>query len=237
MTTVYYNKNPIKVTQETLEKTPITFNKNGYFEPNSIHYFFNIAHFHMNNKILNIVDIGAQSGLYSLYAKYLPESTFYSFEPNPETFKLLEDNCKLNNISNINLFNIGLSDISGNLSLKVPSNPEEKGLCCFSDSPLRFTANYNEYLVEVSTLDDLFFYKNIKVDMIKCDTEGWEFYILKGGEKTLKTYKPELFIEINDINMKQCRVIKTELIKFLEDLGYILVKIVDNENYHFRTNL
>lgn len=237
MATFFYNKKPILVTEETLVNTPVTFSRNGYyFEPRSIAYFFNIAH--EKNTHINIIDIGAQSGLYTLYAKYIPNSTFYSFEPNPETFKLLEDNCKLNNIENVNLFNNGLSDVSGYLSLKVPFHPNEKGLCCFSDTPLRFTNNFKEYTVNVTTLDEEFFNKNIKVDMIKCDTEGWEFYILKGGIKTLEKYKPDLFIEINDTNMKQCNVNKTDLINLLENLGYFLIKIVDNENYHFRhTNI
>ncbi len=54
----------------------------------------------------NKIDIGAQSGLYSLYAKYLPKCTFYSFEPFTPTYELLIENLKLNEITYVNTYNI-----------------------------------------------------------------------------------------------------------------------------------
>jgi hypothetical protein len=97
-TYLYFNdKNyPIKVTSETCDLTKYTFMNDGsMWESNSMEYFFNLID---KKKSYNVVDIGAQSGSYSLYAKYLPKSTFYCFEPFPSTFNLLNDNIKLNNI-------------------------------------------------------------------------------------------------------------------------------------------
>jgi hypothetical protein len=95
----YYFDNisyPIKVTTETTNIAHYTFPKGGkMWETKSIQQFFNVI---PKEDTINIVDIGAQVGLYSLFAKFLPKSTFYAFEPFPATFKELNENIKLNNI-------------------------------------------------------------------------------------------------------------------------------------------
>ena len=48
----------------------------------------------------------------------------------------------------------------------------------------------------MSTMDNIFFKDNKKVDFIKCDVEGSEYLFLKGASKTLKRYKPTMLIEI-----------------------------------------
>ena len=58
-------KYPIEVTDETLDITPYTFSRDGILsEQNSLYQFFNDID---KTKQYNIVDIGAQSGLYSLF--------------------------------------------------------------------------------------------------------------------------------------------------------------------------
>ena len=221
----------IVVSENTVNLTPITFNKNGgYFEPESINYFFNLVNNRKDNS--NILDIGAQSGLYTLYAKFIPTSSFFSYEPNIEVYNLLKENCQLNNINNAILVNKGLSDSTGILTLKIPYDPDEKGLSCFGNSPIRFSKYYISN-VEVTTIDNDFFDKDIPVHFIKCDTEGWEVNILKGGEKTIKKWKPELFLEVNETNLNQCSQTKDNLMDILYEYGYSLKNIVNNENYHF----
>jgi FkbM family methyltransferase len=222
----------VYVTDETVNIAPVTFSKNGsYFEPESIDYFFSLVEQKPGD--INVVDVGAQVGLYTLYAKNLPNVHFYSFEPNLETFNVLNQNCILNNINNVTLFNKGLGENSGILDLLIPHNPEEKGLCCFTKTPIRFNS-FREEQVEVTTLDDIFYNNNKSCDFIKCDTEGYELRVLKGGYETLKKYKPELFIEVCDANLRQCNITKEELFGFLYDLGYKFITNKDNENFHFR---
>jgi len=226
-----YIGKPIIVSERTLQLTPVTFNRSGYFEPTSIEYFYSLVE-KSSVQPINIIDIGAQSGLYTLYAKWLPNCHFYSYEPNPETFSLLVENIKLNSINNVTLINKGLGENVTTLTLKVPIRPDEKGLCCFGENPKRFS-NYQSFNVDVDTLDNQFFDKNIPVHFIKADTEGWEYFVLKGGENTLRKWKPELFIEVNDTNLLQCNVSKNSLLEFLNSLGYTLQHIVDGENHHF----
>ena len=120
MNTFYYfndEKYKIVVSDETLQLTPYTFMQNNQlWENDSINYFYKQM---LPTEKYNIIDIGAQSGLYSLYAKYLPLSTFYSFEPFTPTFNLLNQNIELNNISNVQTYNIGLSNTKGKMILNT----------------------------------------------------------------------------------------------------------------------
>jgi FkbM family methyltransferase len=149
-----------------------------------------------------------------------------------ETFNLLKENCALNNIHNASLVNKGLSDVQGKLVLKVPKRPDEKGLCCFGDSPKRFN-DYFVSMVDVTTIDAEFFDKDVPIHFIKCDTEGWEPYIMKGGEKTIAKWHPEIFLEVNETNLRQCNKTTDDLLNLFKGYGYTLVKIMDDENYHF----
>lgn len=217
------NKYPIFVTPKTLTTTPYTFQSNGkLWENESLYQFFS----NINNKPCNIIDIGAQSGLYSLFAKYIPETTFYSFEPFTDTFNCLNDNLKLNNITNVNTFNIGISDVKGISYLNTSKS--HNGLHTMGKTPIRFN-DIKPVEIETDTIDNLFFNKNIAVDFIKIDTEGWEYNILKGAEATIKKNKPLIQLEWNITNMKQCNVHENMLIQLLKEYGYYEKSMVEEE--------
>ena len=232
----YMNQYPVEISSDTLIKTPITFNPDGrYFEPESVAYFYDLIKSKFGTNPCNIVDIGAQSGLYTLYAKYMQNCRFYSFEPNTDTFELLKENCKLNNITNVKLHNMGLGNKIETLSLKIPRRADESGLCCLGISPIRFS-DYTKKEINVTTLDTEFYERNIPIHFIKCDTEGWEAFILEGGEKSITTYKPEIFLEVCDDNLKQCSQTRENLFSILEQYGYKYVTTINNENFHFTYN-
>jgi FkbM family methyltransferase len=219
MVTFYYNhknpKYPIHVTDETLIVSPGTFNKNGQLsEEDSVNYFYdNIP----TDKSVNIVDIGAQTGLYTLYAKYLPKSQFYVFEPFPRSYKVLRDNITLNRIPNVWIRNIGISNHAGETILNTSKS--HKGLHTLGNNIIRFN-DAAPITIHVDTLDNIFYDNNIPVDFIKIDTEGWEYFILKGGEKTIQKYKPMIQLEWNNDNMKQCNVSMTEFSAYIDTIGY-----------------
>lgn len=216
--TYYYFEDlnyPIKVTNETTQLTKFTFLEDGkMWESESIKNFYNLID---NRCDYNIIDIGAQSGSYTLFAKYLPLSTFYAFEPFPESFKLLNDNIKLNEITNVKTFNLGMSNEVGTTILNTCIS--HNGLHTIGNKLNRFS-DVKSININTATLDSMFFDKNIKVDFIKIDTEGYEYYILKGGINTIKTYKPIIQLEWNKINMDQCNVTEEMLDNLINDLGY-----------------
>lgn len=219
------------VTDETLKVTPHTFHKNNtLWENQSINYFYKDI---PKDKPINIVDIGAQTGLYSLYAKFLPNSTFYSFEPFPQTFKILNDNIKLNNILNIKTFNIALSDKKQLTTLNTCKS--HNGLHTMGNNVQRFN-DIEKLAINTDTLDNLFYHKNIPVHYIKIDTEGWEYFILLGGIHTIQKYKPKIQMEFNLVNLKQCNVQRSKLYNLIDLLGYKMDKIIDEELYLIPNN-
>jgi FkbM family methyltransferase len=222
----YFNNNNYSffISEDTLKLTPYTFMQNNeLWENDSIEEFYKQI---STTEEYNIIDIGAQSGLYSLYAKYLPLSTFYSFEPYTPTFHLLNQNIELNNITNVKTYNMGLSNKKDKIILNTCSS--HNGLHPVGKTPLRFN-DIEPIEINVDTLDHLFYDKDISVHFIKIDTEGWEYNILLGGIKTIKKYKPVIQLEWNETNMKQCDVDQSQLNNLINELGYDKRKIINEE--------
>jgi FkbM family methyltransferase len=124
---------------------------------------------------------------------------------------------KLNNISNVETYNFAISDTSciKNLSLCISHN----GLHTLSENPLRFS-DVRKIEVQCETLDSLFYDRKIKVDFLKIDTEGWEFFVFLGGIKTIKNYRPIIQLEWNMTNMNQCNVDIENFINLITELEY-----------------
>ncbi len=97
------------------------------------------------------------------------------------------------------------------------------------DNPLRFN-DIKPVEIDVNTLDNIFFNNNITVDYIKIDTEGYEYYILKGGENTIKKNKPIIQLEYNVTNMKQCNITPKQLMNYINnELNYKIYNLTDEE--------
>jgi FkbM family methyltransferase len=217
------------VTDETVAITPYTFlQTNKLWEPRSIQYFYSLVEKKHGNKNATIVDVGAQSGLYTLYAKFLPDCSFYAFEPLEQTYALLLDNLRVNSIHNVKAYQVALGSKDEIKNLHVPSH---LGLNTLGDTPLRFDS-WKDIQVQVKCLDT-FLPLDARIDYMKIDTEGWEYHVLKGAEQLIRKWKPELFLEMVDSNMKQCGVEQQQLLDYLHSLGYKLEKEMDGENFHF----
>ena len=141
-----------------------------------------------------IFDIGANIGWYSNHlAKKFPNSTIYSFEPIPETFRQITANTKLNGATNILLNNLALS--SKKEKLVFFYSPTVTG----ASSSQNITENQDmlKLEVEADTLDNFMINNSItKLDFIKCDVEGAEYFVYQGGFETFKNNKPIVFTEM-----------------------------------------
>jgi FkbM family methyltransferase len=69
-----------------------------------------------------IFDIGANIGIAALfYKKIYPASVIYSFEPDPDTFLILDNNIRNNGLKDVFAFKAAISNIRGKTKLHVPS--------------------------------------------------------------------------------------------------------------------
>lgn len=224
----YFNDDrfKFKVSTETCIHTPHSFFHDGsIWEQASLRQFYTRID---PTKKCTIVDIGAQSGLYTLYAKFLPLAQYHSFEPFPTTFNLLNQNIALNGITNVQTYNLGISDYNGEAILQTCKS--HNGLHTLGTSPKRFS-DIVPVPIRVATLDSMFYDRSIPVDYIKIDTEGGEYNILKGAEKTIRAYKPAIQLEWNLINMSQAHVTEDMLSGLLKDYGYVELSMVEEEKY------
>ena len=166
-----------------------------------------------------IVDIGANLGFYTVIAgKLYPTSRVYSFEPIPQTFAILEDNIRLNGVTNSVAENIALSDehqknVRGGLMYYTP---EASGAASFANIQEREGIKLVE--VNMATLDDYF--RGERVDFVKCDVEGSEFHVFKGAEKTLRKHRPVIFVEILRKWCLKFGHTASDVVDFLKSCGY-----------------
>ncbi len=154
-----------------------------------------------------VLDIGAHIGAYALrYSRIVgPEGRVIAFEPEPSNRRMLDMNVRLNGAQNIEVRSEALGDFTGTGSLKM-------SLYSGSHSLARSPHQVGEMRVSVTKLDDL---RLPRLDLLKIDAEGWEFNILKGGEKTIRACRPEMEIEVHGTHALDC-----EVCCFLEREGY-----------------
>lgn len=141
----------------------------------------------------NIFDIGGNFGWYSLLlAKGCPEVELFTFEPVPRTFGYLQNNIALNGLNNIQLYNFGFSDAEQELNFFY--YPEGSGNASIAN--LSDTDNVQSVTCRVKKLDDFVNEHGCRIDFIKCDVEGAELLVFKGGEESIRRDKPIVFAEL-----------------------------------------
>lgn len=140
-----------------------------------------------------IFDIGANIGWYSLnIANNFRKAKIFAFEPIPKTYSYLVENISLNNVSNVQAFNHGLSSEEKNITFYYYK--EGSGNASLAD--LSGKSSAEEIKSSVRVMDTVVKELDVKVDFIKCDVEGAELLVFKGGLKTLKDHKPIVFTEM-----------------------------------------
>jgi len=159
------------------------------------------------------IDVGANIGLFSLYASQFTNQVI-CFEPFPQNFNSLKQNIKLNNLPNVRLENRAIGETEGVINLYY--DDQEKNLGMVSTKPLE---NGIKKEVKVVSLDSYLMSESISnIDFIKIDIEGFEYQALLGMRSTLETYHPTLLIEILDQGGSTNQDNKCD--NLLKELGY-----------------
>jgi FkbM family methyltransferase len=124
-----------------------------------------------------IVDLGANIGVYSLYASWkYPAAKIYAIEPDLDNAKQLMDNVALNGLNTrIAVVRMAVSATEGNVLLfRNPDSSRGHTLARRSEGELGL-------IVESKSLEELFeAYKIDSCDLLKMDIEGAEYEVLYG---------------------------------------------------------
>jgi FkbM family methyltransferase len=165
-----------------------------------------------------VFDVGSNIGEVCLKtaARVGPGGTVYAFEPDPITFRKFTSNLALNPFGNIFASNVGLGAEPATLEMRVdcPTNRGGNRVAREGDSGERFP-------VLIETLDRFAAQRALqRLDVIKIDVEGFELAVLKGAHESLARFRPRLFIEVSDVNLRQQNASAAQLVAFIRAAGY-----------------
>ncbi|HZZ19425.1 MAG TPA: FkbM family methyltransferase [Opitutaceae bacterium] len=164
---------------------------------------------------MNIVDVGANVGLYTLFMAGLagPGGRVTAFEPDPDNVEILRENCSENGAGNVDIRHCALGAEAGRLSLhRLILNSGENHLGRQERSAFSSTMD-----VDVQAFDTLF--PSARLDFVKVDVQGWELKVLSGMEAALRRSKPVIFLEFWPDGLMRAGAEPEDLYQFIEGIG------------------
>jgi FkbM family methyltransferase len=181
-------------------------------------------------------DIGANVGLYSIYAAKTKKCSVVSFEPSIFNLEILARNIFLNNLNDsIQIMPIALSNRVGVGALNMSSTDLGGALSSF-DQLYGFNGKNLNIIFKFSTLsmtmDSII--EQLKLSYpkyIKIDVDGIEHLILEGGESVLRN-ADEILIEFSRDFHSQ----RTSLFDLLTKSGFAEKKYTKEELSRFGIN-
>lgn len=165
-----------------------------------------------------VIEVGANVGAHSLLiAKQIyPNGFVHLFEPADYAYNKLNENLNLNPILKLHtkVYKTLLSDdIYDFNNLKIRSSwifNKTKEIEDKMDQSLNGKSE---------SLDNLF--QNIKkLDVIKIDVDGFDFKVLKGSENLIKKFKPKIFVELNDVQLRANGNTVKDILNFMKKYDY-----------------
>lgn len=188
-------------------------------------YVFDIINYYENNNLQTIFDVGANIGQSAERFRYFFKfAKIFSFEPINETFKILEN--KFINDKNTICCNFALSECKEE---KIINLSNDKGLNSLVPEVNIDFDNLNQQKVFASTIDDYCKEKSIEfINLIKIDTEGYDFLVLKGAEQILSNKNVDFIVcEVDFIHSKNKGNFE-EINNYLKNKGFLLSGFYDN---------
>ncbi|MDX2189096.1 MAG: FkbM family methyltransferase [Bacteroidota bacterium] len=149
-----------------------------------------------------VFDVGANVGDFtSLILKSNNSSICYLFEPHPVTFKTLD--AKFNQ-SNVFKYNIGMGKQADTLQIFDYEGTNNEHASMIQEVITQFHKESSiSHSVKITTIDDFCTANNIqKIDLLKIDTEGFEYNVLLGATEMLNQNKIKfIHFEFNAMNV------------------------------------
>jgi len=165
------------------------------------------------------VDVGAHVGLWSYYlAKQFRE--VHAFEP-----VAAHRECFLANRigGNVVLHDCALGETAGSVSMKT--SPTSSGDTSVAEhSMLAKVGGPGD--IAMRRLDE---FDLQEVDFVKIDCEGYELFVLRGAEDTLKRCKPCVIVEQKPGHAQNFGLPETEAVAYLQSLGAVLRKEISGD--------
>lgn len=166
----------------------------------------------------SIIDVGANIGDTTIALVQNCNNTFFSIEPSSFFFQYLEKNIDLLDKSTKNRIKL-LKKLIGTGNINGVLDHTSKGTASINISTV--TSN-NEFI----KLDDLIV-NQLKIDLLKVDTDGFDFDVILSAKNLIQNSHPIIFWENEIIDTMQIDGFQ-KLYKFLIEKGYTNIIIFDN---------
>jgi len=164
-----------------------------------------------------VVDIGAHKGALTYWMQRCvgPLGQVFAFEPQPELADYLVCIKSALRMDHVTVVNGAMSSRCGTCTMVRPfGKPWPSAMITSEQRP-----DEEAVLVKSHTLDDFFRNKQRHpVHFIKCDVEGHEYDVFRGGEGVLRRDRPTLLFECERRHHPQRRI--GHIFRYLEGLGY-----------------
>jgi len=171
---------------------------------------------HIVKEGMNCIDLGSNLGYYTLLESKLvgDSGKVFAFEPSPINYEHFKKNLEINQITNVNHFNIALGDTNGKKKFLVSKMSNWSRVV---DDSIKTLDNIIE--VTMFTLDKFVTEHNLKkIDFIRMDIEGYESKAYSGMTEIIKKFKPDLYMEIHPVFLGEEKTI--EFLQKLKKDGY-----------------
>ena len=142
-----------------------------------------------------VVDIGANIGVFTLFAACKTQNHVHSFEPFPKNFEFLNRNIGINNLHNVRIHAAAVCDKVGTQKLFVNDSNTSHFLSSLNTKE-RFEKSIE---VPTTTLEDIMDSNNLKqIDFLKLDCEGAEGAILQSTTEGYLKRVRKIAMEFHD---------------------------------------
>ena len=169
-----------------------------------------------------VIDAGANLGYHTVALSKLvgKNGKVISFEPLKKVFNQLKTNCELNDLKNVKLFNMAISNINQTVQMDPISFTDE-----FVNNIGATKVGQGGDVVEAITLDSL----NLdSLSFIKIDIQGCELKFLQGAKNTIKKFRPIMIIEVENQWLQCFGTNSEELLNEFLKMKYIIIRINDS---------
>ncbi|VVB58878.1 Ribosomal protein L11 methyltransferase [Candidatus Anstonella stagnisolia] len=149
---------------------------------------YDISEWNMKGK--TVLDAGANTGVFSIFAAKLGAKKVYAFEPILENIECIRKNALANGVAECIVpvpMAIGDKKLETEIEYSGSGDPSASLVLTHPHS-----GSLKRQKITITTIDDFAKEQGIKIDFIKMDIEGYEKEAMLGGKTTLSTHKPAL---------------------------------------------
>lgn len=183
------------------------------------------------------IDIGASIGIYSLCLADTVRNyggKIYAFEPIPSNLAYFRDSVYRNQLDGtIHIVPLAVGAKKGIMEMRLAAGAKvEVGNAVVKavDSDEEKSEKSYPFRVEMVTLDDCLLDRGVeRIDVVKMDIEGYEYFALLGFSKFIAKCRPVIFAEFNQCCMKNVGIAEVDIKNLMKEWDYVEFVLVNGK--------